>query len=90
MSSDAKIDMAVVVGLIGFIVIASLVVAAFSPVFGSVHADSIAANVSNSTHNSTYETGTQIAQGFVGFDMAIVFIVLIVLIIVVILLMFSL
>jgi len=90
MRDDARIDMALAVGIIGFIIFASLVIAAFTPVFGSVHADAVAAGTPNSTHNMTYNTGVSVAQGFVGFDMGIVFIMLIVLVVVVILLMFAL
>jgi hypothetical protein len=86
----AAVNIAVVVGLIGFVVLASLVVAAFSPIFGSVHEDAINSGVVNGTDNSTYTTGVGVAQGFMGFDQAIVYIVLIVLIIVVLLLIFAL
>ena len=83
-------NMAVAVGVIGFIFIACIVVAAFSPVMGSLHNDAVANGVANGSRNMTYNTGVQVAQGFIGFDMAIVAIAVIVLIVIVLLLMFAL
>ena len=82
--------MAVAVGLIGAIVIIGLIVAAYSPVFGSLDADAQNANITNSTHNTTYEQGTAVAQGFMGLDMTMVYLLFIVLFIVVLLLIFTL
>jgi BioD-like phosphotransacetylase family protein len=82
--------MAVAVGLIGAIVIIGLIVAAYSPIFGSLHQDATTANITNSTHNLTYQQGTAVAQGFMGLDMTIVYLLFIVLFIVVILLIFTL
>ena len=82
--------MAEAVGLIGFIVIMSLVVAAYSPMFGSLHEDAVANGVINSTDNKSYNVGVGVANGFMGFDMGIVAIAFILLIIVVILLIWKL
>ena len=82
--------MAVAVGLIGAIVIIGLIVAAYSPVFGSLDTDASAANITNSTHNITYKQGTAVAMGFMGLDMTIVYFLFIVLFIVVLLLIFTL
>ena len=82
--------MAVAVGLIGAIVIIGLIVAAYSPVFGSLDQDAQTANTTNSTHNLTYKQGTAVAQGFMGLDMTIVYLLFIVLFIVVLLLIFTL
>lgn len=82
--------MAEAVGLIGLIVLASLVVAAYNPIFGSVHEDAVTSGVVNSTGNLSYNTGVGVAQGFMGLDMGIVAILFIALIIVVILLIWKL
>lgn len=78
------------VGLIGLIVIVSLVVAAYSPVFGSVHEDAVATGVANASTNTSYNTGVGVVQGFQGLDMGIVALLFIALIIVVILLIWKL
>jgi hypothetical protein len=83
-------SMAVVVGLIGAIVFLMLLLAGFAPIFGSLHEDSVAANVSNSSINGTYQQGVAVATGFMGFNEAVIAILIIVLIICIILLIFSL
>jgi hypothetical protein len=70
-----------VVGLIAVIIVFSLVVALYQPVMGSVANDAIANNISNSSINGTYEQGTAVAVGFMGFDTAIIAIIIIILII---------
>ena len=82
--------MAPVVGLIGVIVIISLIVASYSPILGSVANDAQANNITNSSHNVSYEVGTGVAQGFMGFSMAQVGIIFILLVIVVLLLIWKL
>lgn len=83
-------NMALVVGIIGVIIVLMLLLSGFAPIFGSLHEDSIVANVSNSTSNGTYQRGVEVATGFMGFNEAVVAILFIVLVIVVILLIFSL
>lgn len=83
-------NMALVVGLIGAIIFLMLLLAGFAPIFGSLHEDSIVANVSNSSHNGTYQQGVAVATGFMGFNEAVIAILFIVLIVCVILLIFSL
>ena len=83
-------NMAVVVGLIGAIIFLMLLLAGFSPIFGSLHEDSIKANISNSSANGTYQQGVAVATGFMGFNETVVAILIIVLIICVILLIFNL
>ena len=77
-----------VVGLIAIVIIFSLVVAFYQPVMGSVANDAIANNISNSSINTTYEQGTTIAVGFMGFDVAMIAIIIVILIIAVFLLLF--
>lgn len=81
-------SLAPVVGLIGVIIIISLIVASYSPIFGSVDADAQANNITNTSHNLSYQTGTGIAQGFMGLNQAQVAILFILLVISVILLIF--
>lgn len=79
------------VGLIGLIVIVSLVVASYSPVMGSLHEDAVNTGVAtNGSRNTSYNVGRGVAQGFMGMDMGIVALLFIALIIVVILLIWKL
>jgi hypothetical protein len=83
--------MTMVVGIIAVIVILSIVVAAYPPIMGSVAADAQANNITgNATLNLTYQQGTAVAQGFMGFNQAEVAILFIILIICVWLLIFKL
>ena len=81
-------NMPMVVGLIGLIVVVSLILAAYSPVMGSVAEDGRANNVTNSSHAQSYSAGTGAVQGFMGLNQAEVFILFILLVICVIALMF--
>ena len=81
-------NMPMVVGLIGLIVVVSLILAAYSPVMGSVAEDARVNNVTNSSHASSYSAGTGAVQGFMGLNQAEVFILFILLIVAVFLLMF--
>lgn len=80
-------NMPMVVGLIGLIVVVSLILAAYSPVMGSVAEDARVNNVTNSSHAASYSAGTGAVQGFMGLNEAEVFILFILLIVAVILLM---
>jgi NADH:ubiquinone oxidoreductase subunit 3 (subunit A) len=46
--------------------------------FMSANEDAIAANISNSSHNATYEAGTDVVIGWIAFNDAIVALVVIV------------
>ena len=81
-------NMPMVVGLIGLIVVVSLIVAAYSPVMGSVAEDARVNNVTNSSHATSYSAGTGAVKGFMGLNQAEVFILFILLVICVIALMF--
>ena len=73
------------VGLIAFIVIGCLAVAAYPAIFGSMSEDSAALN---RTGNNTVVQGNNVGQGFMGLTEGAVYIAVILLIIVVLLLMF--
>ena len=77
------------VGLIAFVVIIGLVVAAYPVVMGSVHEDAVASGADmNAATNGTMIQGEGVAQGFMGFSMAQVYVGFILLIIVVCLIIF--
>jgi hypothetical protein len=76
------------IGLIGAIVIVCLIIVAYQPVMGSVAEDANRTNMSTSIHNGTYQQGVGVAQGFMGLDMAFVYMLIIILIVVVFLLIF--
>jgi hypothetical protein len=79
----------VVIGLIGVVFIFSLIVAAYTPIFGSAASDAQANNVSNSSHTVAYQQSTQMAQGFMGLTEAQVFVLLIILVAVTLVLIFT-
>lgn len=82
--------MAETVGLIGLIVLGGLVIAAYSPIMGSVHEDAVTSGLANASTNTSYNTGVGVARGFMGFQEGIIFVAIIILIIVVLLLIFKL
>lgn len=63
---------AAVIGLIAVVVILSLVVAVYPAVFGSVDNDARANNITNSSHNISYQQDVGISQASMGFYMALV------------------
>lgn len=81
-------NMPMVVGLIGLIVVVSLILAAYSPVMGSVAEDARVNNVTNSSYANSYAAGTGAVQGFMGLNQAEVFLLFILLVVAVILLIF--
>jgi hypothetical protein len=84
-------NITVAVGLIAFVVIIGLVVAAYPVVMGSLHEDAVNTGATmNASINGTLVQGEAVAQGFMGFSMAQVYVGIILLIIVVCLIIFSL
>jgi NADH:ubiquinone oxidoreductase subunit 3 (subunit A) len=61
---------------VAVIIVITLVVA--PGMFMSVNEDAIAANISNSGHNATYDAGTDVVIGWIAYSDAIVAIVVIV------------
>ena len=79
------------IGIIAFIVIMGLVVAAYPVVMGSVHEDAVSSGATmNGSINTSLEQGDGVAQGFMGFTQAQVSFAFIILIIVIGLFIFSL
>lgn len=77
------------VGIIAFIVLGGLIVAAYPVVMGSVHEDAVRSGATmNESINKTLEQGEYVAQGFMGFTQAQVLAAFIILIIVVLFIVF--
>lgn len=72
------------VGIIALIVVMLLCIAAYPAIMGSAHEDAVETETVNLTGiNVSYEEGQEVAQGYYGFSMGMVYLLIILLIIVV-------
>lgn len=72
------------VGIIALIVVMLLCIAAYPAIMGSAHEDAVATNTTTiSAINTSYVQGQEVAQGYYGFSMGMVYLLIILLIIVV-------
>ena len=77
------------VGIIAFIVLMGLIVAAYPAIFGSAHEDAVSSELVNSSDtNVSIQQGENVAQGSMGFMEAATYIGFILLIIVVLIIIF--